>query len=157
AAGLGVLVGSVYLGVERWTREEPNYTLIVPGLYMGGYVPSPLPGTTAVLNLCETPDAYHADVQSWEPIADAEPAPTLEWLGRRVDFIGSQRQAGRVVYVHCRNGVSRSGMVVTAYLMSANGWTREEALTFVQGKRPLTRPNPAFLQRLADWEKYLRK
>jgi protein-tyrosine phosphatase len=156
AAGLVVFLGFAYWGIELATREEPNYSLIAPGLYLGGSVERPPPGTTAVLNLCEASDSYQAEVQSWQPIADAEPAPTLDWLRQQVDFIDSQRRAGRVVYVHRRNGVSRSGMVVIAYLMSTNGWTCDEALAFVRGKRPLTRPNPAFMQRLAEWEQHVR-
>ena len=33
----------------------------------------------------------------------------------------AERQAGRITYVHCRNGVSRSGFVVVAYVMYKNG------------------------------------
>jgi protein-tyrosine phosphatase len=89
----------------------------------------------------------------WEPIPDAEPAPNLDWLRRQVGFIEEQRQAGRAVFVHCRNGVSRSGMVVVAYLMAQHGWSRDEALTFVRSKRDVARPNPAFMRLLKEWER----
>jgi protein-tyrosine phosphatase len=72
-----------------------------------------------------------------------------------VDFIDSHRQNGRTVFVHCRNGVSRSGMVVVAYLMWEHGWTRDDALKFAREKRPIVRPNTAFMDQLADWEKVL--
>ena len=86
---------SVHLVVEVLTREGPNFSLIEPGLYLGGYVPEPPRGTNAVLNLCETEDPYEAEYHRWLPIADAEPAPDLEWLGAQVAFIEGHRRAGR--------------------------------------------------------------
>ncbi len=74
------------------TREEENYSLIEDGLYLGGDVARPPPGTRAVLNLCEKPDSYRADVALWEPIADAEPAPDVEWLRRMVQFVDFNRR-----------------------------------------------------------------
>jgi protein-tyrosine phosphatase len=146
------VVGLAHLGVWWWTRPKPNFTAIEDGLYMGGLVREPPQGTRAVLNLCETADPYRAEVHAWEPIPDAEPAPSLDWLRRQVDFVREQRRSGKGVYVHCFNGASRSGMVVTAYLMAENRWTRDEALAFVRSRRSVTRPNPAFMQLLAKWE-----
>jgi protein-tyrosine phosphatase len=59
------------------------------------------------------------------------------------------------VFVHCRNGVSRSGMVVVAYLMAREGWSRDEAVAFVRSRRPGLRPNPAFMKLLLEWEQSL--
>jgi hypothetical protein len=148
-----VLVGGAYLIVEWVTRDEPNYTRIEDDLYQGGHCPSPPRRTRAVLNLDEAPDPYTCETYVWEPIRDAAPAPSLTWLRERVEWIDAQRQAGRRVFVHCRNGVSRSGTVVVAYLMHKNRWTRDAALAFVRSKRPITRPNPAFMELLAEWEK----
>jgi protein-tyrosine phosphatase len=47
-------------------------------------------------------------------------------------------------------------MVVAAYLMKREGWTRDQALAFLRSRRPGVRPNPAFLQLLLDWEHSLR-
>jgi len=124
---------------------------------MGGHVASPPPGTNAVLNLCEIQDPYEAEHHSWAQIEDGPPAPDLRWLRRQVEFVDARRKAGDIVYVHCAAGASRSGMVVVAYLMHKNGWTRDEALQFVRSKRPVTRPNPAFMERLLDWEDELRQ
>ena len=146
-----VLVGgivSVHLLVEILTREGPNYSLI-----LGGFVPKPPLGTDVVLDLCEAEDPYEAKIHRWVPIADAEPAPDLAWLDDQVAFIEEHRRAGRVVFVHCRNGVSRSGMVVVAHLMARHGWTRDEALEKVRAKRPIVRPHQAFMRRLLEWEK----
>jgi len=70
--------------------------------------------------------------------------------------VDAQRQAGRTVFVHCFAGVSRSGMVVTAYLMFKHGWTRDQALEFVRSKRPSAKPNGAFMELLLEWERELK-
>ena len=147
-----IVTGAVHFVVEAVTSEPPNYTRIEDGLYQGGFVASPPWRTHAVLNLSETADPYSSAVHVWEPISDAAPAPSIDWLQQQVQWIETQRGAGRRVFVHCRNGVSRSGMVITAYLMHKNRWSREQALDFVRSKRPITRPNPAFMERLSEWE-----
>jgi hypothetical protein len=152
-AALGVV--TAHLAVDRLTREPPNYSKIEDGLYLGGYVPEPPPGVGAVLNLCESEDPYRAGAHRWEPIPDAEPAPPLAWLREQVAFIQAQRAGGKTVFVHCRNGVSRSGMVVVAYFMARNGWTRDEAIDFVRSRRPGLRPNPAFMRLLQEWQNSL--
>jgi hypothetical protein len=133
----------------------PNYDRIEDGLYMGGSVPGPPRGAQAVLNLCDKDDAYRAGVAvyRWEPIRDSEPAPDIDWLREMVEFVESNRRAGRTTYVHCRNGVSRSGLVIVAYEMKKNRWTRDEALAFVRTRRDITRPNRAFMERLLDWQR----
>ena len=140
------------VALDRFTREPPNYAEVEPGLFVGGDVADPPPGASAVLNLCESEDRYRAAFHEWHPIRDAAPAPSLDWLRERVAFIDTHRTAGRVVYVHCRNGVSRSVMVVTAYLMKARGLSATHALAEVKATRELARPNPAFRDLLLAWE-----
>jgi protein-tyrosine phosphatase len=149
-AALGVV--AVYVFVDWYTRETPNYSQIEDGLYVGGFVSHPPSGATAVLNLCEAADPYHVDVHRWEPIHDGEPIPTLDWLGRQVEFIAAQRQAGNVVFVHCRNGVSRSGMVTAAYIIWRDGCSRDAALQYLRSSRQEVRPNPAFMRLLLEWQ-----
>ncbi len=153
-ATLGVWLWLSWL--ERSYREVP-YSLIEEGLYVGRYVSEPPPGTKAVVSVCESEDSYPAAVCLWQPIPDAPPAPSIEWLKRVVEFIKTQRQAGLTVYVHCHNGVSRSGMVAIAYLMQEHNWTRDEALAFVRSKRPGVWPNPAFMPLLMEWEHALKE
>jgi protein-tyrosine phosphatase len=87
-----------------------------------------------------------------KPIRDAAPAPDLAWLREMAAFVDEQRRAGRPVYVHCFQGASRSGLVVIAHVMQRNHWTRDQALNYVRERRPQTRPNPAFMQLLLDWQ-----
>ena len=148
-----VAVAMAHVAAEWYSREAPNYSRIEDGLWLGGYVDQPPTGCSAVLNLCEAEDSYRTEAHDWSPIRDAEPAPSLDWLGERVRFIETQRAASRGVYVHCMAGVSRSGMVMTAYLMRREGWSRDRAIEFLRAKRPSTRPNPAFMELLLEWEK----
>jgi hypothetical protein len=153
---LGSLVAWLWLvGLERSSREEP-YSLIEDGLYVGTSVPEPPPGTRAVVNLCGQKDSYTVDACLWEPIFAGDEDPDVEWLRRVVEFIATQRRAGRTTYVHCWAGMNRSGMAVTAYLMYEHGWSRDRALTFVQSRRPQVQPNPALMRLLAEWEQVLK-
>jgi hypothetical protein len=152
--GAGALLSLLWL--ENSYQDGPNYSLIEEGLYLGGRVKEPPPGTEAVLNLCENEDPYRLDIHLWEAIPDSEPAPSLDWLRRAVAFVDGNRKAGRTTYVHCRQGVSRGGMVVTAYLMAKNRWTRDQALEYVRASRPQVRPNPAFMGLLLEWERVVR-
>ncbi len=150
-------VPAFHVAVDRLTREPPNYSQIEDVLWLGGRVAEPPPGSQAVLNLCEIDDPYRVESRRWQPIPDAAPVPSLDWLREQVGFIESDRSAGRVVFVHCRNGVRRSGMVVAAWLMRSKGWTRHQALAFLRSRRPGVRPNPAFMQLLVEWEHSLRR
>lgn len=162
ALDLSWLLGLVAVVVLAWGglvlvewayRPGPNYTEIEPGLYLGGYVTDPPAGTRAVLNLCETEDPHQAERHRWEPIADAAPAPSLDWLREQVAWIDAQRRDGRPVYVHCRNGVSRSAMVLAAYLMWRDGLPVDDAVARLRRSRPIVRPNPAFRDLLGEWER----
>lgn len=155
-----ILVLSLFMGIGLFLfglywllQEEENYSRIEEHLYLGGSIAVPPRGTRAVINLCEKDDPYRCDFHLWEPIADTEPAPTLDWLRRMVDVLDDKQRAGITTYVHCRNGVSRSGMLVVAYEMRKNRWTRDEALAFVRSKRPIVRPNPAFMRLLLEWQR----
>jgi hypothetical protein len=149
---LALVVGLALPAIVHLSADPNDYARIEDGLYMGRAASEPPWRTRAVLNLCEADDPYVCEVHLHDPIPDAEPAPSLEWLRAKVDWIAEQRRAGRKTFVHCLNGVSRSGLVVTAFLMAEHSWTRDEALAFVRSKRPIARPNPAFMSLLAEWE-----
>ncbi len=133
--------------------EKENYDEIEPDLFLGGRVKTPPPETDAVLNVCQIKDPYQAKAHRWKGIRDGAPAPSLDWLREQVQFVDEQRRAGHRVFVHCLNGVSRSTMVVAAYLMRKHRWTRDEALAFIRKKRDVIRPNQSFMELLLKWEK----
>jgi protein-tyrosine phosphatase len=151
-AGFGAWLCLLLL--ER-SYEQP-YCLIEDGLFIGSSVNQPPLGIKAVVNLCGREDPYQVDASLWEPVFEGSAEPNLEWLGRVVEFIAVQRQAGRPTYVHCLAGMNRSGAVVTAYLMHEHGWGRDDALAFVREKRPVVQPNPTLMRLLAEWENALK-
>ncbi|MBM4070702.1 MAG: dual specificity protein phosphatase family protein [Planctomycetes bacterium] len=150
-------VADVVPGIVAGDPSNADYSLIEANLYMGAAVPEPPPGTRAVINLCEKYDHYRSQLYLWTPIADAAPAPAISWLHHWVKVVHAARRKGLTTYVHCRGGVSRSGLLVVAYCMFEHGWTRDQALEFVRSKRPVTRPNPAFMELLLRWEQFLRQ
>jgi hypothetical protein len=156
-----LLVGALgtWLGMLVWAhslRIPENYTLIEDGLYLGGNENEPPPGTSAVLNLCEMEDPYRCEFHVWDSIRDGRPAPSLDWLNEKVAFVEKHRSAGRTTFVHCYQGVSRSGMVVAAYLMKQHGLKLDDALSRIRKKRPGVRPNAAFMELLRAWERELK-
>ena len=59
------------------------------------------------------------------------------------------------VLVHCRGGISRSPVLICAYLLQSRACTSvDEALALVRRSKPAANPNPASLDQLkqfADW------
>lgn len=158
------ILGAVGLAIGRLATGDASnqlYSRVEDGLYIGGSVDRPPPGTQAVVNLCGRPDSYQVGPSLWEPIYDVGSdatarKPTLDLLRRVVGFIDEQRRAGRTTYVHCMVGVNRSGALVTAYLMQKHGMRRDQALEFLQERRPEVQPDPTLMQLLAEWEQVLR-
>jgi hypothetical protein len=159
------IVAGIGVGLARLRSPNPSeqdYTRVEDGLYLGGSVDRPPRGTQAVVNLCGRPDSYQVGPSLWEPVYEGGPGvagkePTLELLRRVVGFIAEQRRAGRTTYVHCMVGQNRSAAVVTAYLMQEHGMGRDEALAFLQHRRPVVQPDPTLMRLLADWERALKK
>jgi len=61
------------------------------------------------------------------------------------------------IFVHCHLGISRSSSIVIYYLMRSRGWSFDEALKYVQSKRPIVSPNQWYTKQLRDVEILLRK
>src|SRR5262245_44613638 len=157
-----LLIVAGFLGVWfslLWLEQsyDQPFARVEDGLYIGSSVDQPPPGTKAVVNLCGREDPYETEASLWELVFEAGQEPSLEWLNRVVEFIATQRNAGRPTYVHCQAGMNRSGAVVTAYLMHEHGWGRDEALSFLQRKRDIVQPNPMLMRVLAEWEAVLRE
>ena len=138
-------------------HAAPTATMVCERLWLGGNVAAPPGGAEAVLNLSHSPDPYQARFHRWEPLRNAAPTPTVEWLRSQTTFVAEQRRAGRTVFVHCHGGVSRSAMVVAACLMAELGCTSDEALATLRARRPEVALNPVFRPLLAAWESALRR
>lgn len=140
-------------------RTFPHFAEVEPKLWIGQQVTEPPQGVNAVLNLCEIPDIYQNNFDRIEcqqqVISDGhkEPAPSLDWLKRQVQWVTERIHQGKSVYIHCLGGVSRCGLVTAAYLMTSHGVGREQALAIIRKARPQVTPRPAFWQLLSDYEK----
>ena len=65
--------------------------------------------------------------------------------------IGSRNGTGKIL-VHCSAGISRSPMVVAAYLMKRKGMVLRAALRQIVCVRPQISPNAGFLRQLKEME-----
>lgn len=91
------------------------------------------------------------DQHLWLPMPDGPfEALSPAWLRLVSMQVGDTVAAGALVYVHCLAGVSRSTLVVTGTLMVLRQMAPLEALAFVQARRPVAHPVPAFEALLLD-------
>ncbi|XP_061184679.1 phosphatidylglycerophosphatase and protein-tyrosine phosphatase 1-like [Saccostrea echinata] len=70
------------------------------------------------------------------PTPDFVASPSQEYINKGVSFILKHRQKRNSVYVHCKAGRTRSTTIVACYLMKVNKWKPQEAVEFIQSKRP---------------------
>lgn len=110
-------------------------------------------GVTLFLDLTEDAELepYHAYVQPparWQriPIRDLS-VPPIEVLTAALDAIDAELERGGAVYVHCRAGCGRTGVVVGCWLVR-HGASPGEAQTRVSSARGLGCPQ-TLAQRLA--------
>lgn len=120
-------------------------------------------GVTHVLNTAErhvsvNPAKYplHGISYFGFHVDDHPMANIARFFGRTTDFIDEALCRNGLIVVNCVMGWSRSATVVAAYLMMKQGMSSAEALQTIRQSRPI-RPNPGFLQQLADHENLLNK
>lgn len=82
--------------------------------------------------------------------------PSLEQLAAGVQFIAAAHAEELPVLVHCHAGVGRAPSTAIAYLMAHRGMSLKAALRYVYTARPIIAVNGPQLQRLEEWEEYLR-
>jgi hypothetical protein len=82
-------------------------------------------------------------IYEYIPIRDESSEKLSFYLSKAYDFIESGREEGGV-FVHCAAGSSRSASLVIGYMMKKFSLSYENALHYVQSKRPCVKPNPGF-------------
>ncbi|CAL5420589.1 unnamed protein product [Camellia sinensis] len=85
------------------------------------------------------------------PLRDTENENLLDYLDVCLDFIDKSRKEGSVL-VHCFAGVSRSAVIITAYLMRTEQLSQEDALESLQRSCEFVCPNDGFLEQLKMFE-----
>lgn len=63
--------------------------------------------------------------------------------------------SGKITFVHCKAGVSRSATVVIAYLMIQHKMKFIDAYKFLEVRRSCIYPNEGFLEQLRNLDKEL--
>lgn len=86
-------------------------------------------------------------------IDDSENEDISLHFNESIQFIENNTAQGRLVFVHCQMGISRSPSIVLAYLMKK--WHKNcfDVLKFVRGKREDVRPNTTFLYNLLQQQR----
>lgn len=138
---------------------------ILPSLYLGSYDDAMSVqqlqslGITHVLNVandCPVPHGQYqqANIRAQHlQIEDCDDVTIGSYVAQGVPFMNQAISSGGKVFVHCRYGVSRSSMMVIAYLMQHGsdgfrGMGYNEALNFTRARRPQIDPNPGFVAQL---------
>lgn len=78
------------------------------------------------------------------------------YFEQAANFIDDGIKSNGKVFVHCREGVSRSVTLALAYLMIKKGMTAQEAMRAVRAQREVV-PNDGFLQQLCDLNEELQR
>ncbi|KAI6126474.1 protein-tyrosine phosphatase-like protein, partial [Pisolithus croceorrhizus] len=87
------------------------------------------------------------------PVKDSSDVDISKWFDAVVEFIQEALDAHEQnkVLVHCAQGISRSPILVCAYLVATTPMCAPEAIEFVQAKGHVVAPNLAFRRQLAEW------
>ncbi|PFH45886.1 hypothetical protein AMATHDRAFT_43913 [Amanita thiersii Skay4041] len=152
------------MGKRRKSQVEPEPVSLVlpPSLYLGPYsaasdksflISNPV---THVLSIGPNP-SRKVDGITYRRLALNDSASSS--IFKVVDaacviidrVIASKMNTGKIL-VHCAAGVSRSPMVVAAYLMKRRGMSLRAALGQIIRVRPQILPNVGFLQQLKEME-----
>ena len=83
----------------------------------------------------------------WFKIEDRAEEDLLSILIDCYQFINDGQERMENIFVHCKAGISRSGAVITAFIMKKYKYTCNEALETVKLKRDIN-PNWGFIQQL---------
>lgn len=78
---------------------------------------------------------FGVDVYIWLPVEDHTP-PSRYQMNIGTDAITKAIESSQKVYVHCKNGHGRAPTLVAGYLIKSRGVSPEEAVKFIQKRRP---------------------
>jgi len=138
-------------------------SLIVPRVYLSDYSTAhdekkvTALNITHVLSLLDTdpiiPDCIPADRRLHITVADRSDVDISQYLTQTTEFITAAlvESEENNVLVHCFQGVSRSAIVVCAYLVATTSMNAPESIAYVQGKRSIVSPNFGFRKQLQVW------
>ncbi|CAD8125201.1 unnamed protein product [Paramecium sonneborni] len=148
-------------------RDDPISCIIEPskilgGLYLGNMEAASDPYTLsqyqikAILTVCpqSIPSSTKIKLSFYHQcMADDEDHYQIsKHFDESYRFIESSRRSTNVL-VHCQMGISRSAVIVLAYLIKKDLIGAREALEYVEKRRPIIFPNNGFLRQLGAFER----
>jgi dual specificity MAP kinase phosphatase len=92
----------------------------------------------------------------WLPVKDHQ-APTQEQLMVGVDFIDTLVSRKIKIYIHCKNGHGRSPTLVAAYLIATKGMTVDQAVKYIEKRRPSIHLEKVQYAALKKFERFVRR
>ncbi|XP_052154864.1 uncharacterized protein LOC127772908 [Oryza glaberrima] len=151
----------LFVLLRRFVKNEPLYTEIADGVYVGGW-PSSVerlpPGEPAVIDCtCELPRSSTISENSYLCVATWDTrAPQPSQIESAVRWALRKRSQNKAVYVHCAYGHGRSVCVMCALLVAlglAEDWKAAEQM--IREKRPSISMNSLHRKSLEEWAKHL--
>lgn len=121
-----------------------NYNQITENIFLGSNLCCTNPTHTGILKkenisadidleIERQDEVPEVDIYLWLPVVDKK-APSQIQLNVGVAAIDSLVNKNERIYIHCKNGHSRSTTLVAAYLVS-NGMNPDEAISMIRSKR----------------------
>ncbi|KAJ7230703.1 protein-tyrosine phosphatase-like protein [Mycena pura] len=136
---------------------------IVPHVYLSDYFTAHDEKQVMALNITHVisvldrdptiPDCIPEDRRLHIAVADRSDVDISQYLTQTTEFITAAlvESEENNVLVHCFQGVSRSAIVVCAYLVATTSMNASESIAYVQGKRSIVSPNFGFRKQLQVW------
>jgi protein-tyrosine phosphatase len=125
--------------------QEPNKCILLGSINARKYIEH-LDWVIEILEPNETGHSLPPNVRVYRfEFDDKRTIQLAPWLDIILPIIRNETGRG---LIHCREGRSRSPSILIAYLIRYHHMTYEEALTLLQSKRPIVRPNPGFAEQL---------
>ena len=148
------------IGRKLQEKGVPNFGEVTPTLYRGGLLnPTGLQalakmGVKVVVDTHANDASEEKEVKSlgmkYVAIPWHCPWPHDEVFAKFLNVL--QENKGKKVFVHCRLGDDRTGMMVAAYRMAEEGWTADEAMNEMR-TFGFTRAHHFICPGLASYEK----
>jgi tyrosine-protein phosphatase SIW14 len=149
------------IGRKLQEKGVPNFGEVTPTLYRGGLLKTEGLKTLAKMGIKVVVDT-HANDESEEKTVKGLgmeyvaipwhcPWPRDEVFAKFLKVL--RENQGKKVFVHCRLGDDRTGMMIAAYRMADEGWTADEAMNEMRAFG-FTRAHHYICPGLASYEKH---
>ncbi|KAG2150272.1 protein-tyrosine phosphatase-like protein [Suillus bovinus] len=136
-------------------------TPITSRLYLTDYHTARTPDNLARLGITHVVSAIEFDITDvfpphiqvlHVPVRDAVEEQICRWFDPVVEFIKKalDKEDAKVL-VHCFQGISRSPILICAYLVATTSMDALETIKHVQAKRGIVAPNIGFRRQLVVW------